>query len=227
VGAASNIYNLAIDALHPETLYVCDYKQPYVYTTVDRGTHWSRIAIGQEQQPITAIATNAGKTAVSIVYASSKAGRQGLLWRSTDTGASWQTVTLSNPLPVISDIVVSPADAHLLYAITTEGVYRVRIDGTSGQAQLLAQIGDGMKGAIDPRSPAVIAVGTAAGSVYVIQDRDDGPRFTLVASNIDLHQAAWVPWLLASDRTPYFFYVATDKGVFGWQPSGQIARWFR
>jgi energy-coupling factor transporter ATP-binding protein EcfA2 len=223
VSGASGVTYLAVDPLAPGTLYVSDAEHPYIYKSIDNGTSWVTITVALDGQAISALTTGVMDKAISVLYAG---GEDGYLWRSMDQGASWQSDLLESPLQqYVVDIVVNPADANVLYALTTDGLYRIQADTVHVQAQPLVDGLEGEKVAVDPHSPGVLFVSVTSGNVYVVQDREDGARYQLIASEEEFTHSGWTPWLVASDRAPYFLYAATEKGVFGWLPSPQMAAW--
>ncbi len=222
VSDATYVNYLALDPLDPETAYICDADHPNLYKSTDGGASWAAINVAPEGEAISALSTAVVDGMRSVVYVGSSEGN---VWRSLDRGASWQGAALESPLPYVVDIVTHPADANVLYVATTQGLYRLRMQGARAQVQLLVADLDAVELAVDPRSPGVVFISTDNGNVYLVQDAEDRSRYQLIASEQEFLHASWTPWLAASNREPYFLYAATEYGVFGWLPSRQAATW--
>lgn len=219
---ATYVNHLALDPLDSETAYICDADHPYLYKSTDGGASWAAVNVASEGEAISALTAAVVDGMRSVVYVASSAGN---VWRSLDRGASWQGAALESPLPYVVDIVTHPADANALYVATIHGLYRIRMQGARAQVQVLVADLDGVGLSVDPRSPGVVFVSTDNGNVYMVQDAKDRPRYQLIASEQEFLHASWTPWLVASDREPYFLYAATEYGVFGWLPSRRAATW--
>jgi photosystem II stability/assembly factor-like uncharacterized protein len=219
---AAYVNYLALDPLDPETVYICDADHPYLYKSTDGGAGWTAINVASEGEAISALTTAIVDAMRSVLYVGSSEGN---LWRSLDRGASWQGALLESQLPYMVDMVANPADANVLYVATTNGLYRLRMQGARAQVQVLVADLDGVDLSVDPRYPGVVFVSTANGNVYMVQDAGDRSRYQLIASEQEFLHASWTPWLVASDREPYFLYAATEYGVFGWLPSRQAVTW--
>jgi photosystem II stability/assembly factor-like uncharacterized protein len=219
---ATYVNYLALDPLDPETAYICDANHPYLYKSTDGGASWAAINVASEGDAISALTTAVVDGTRSVLYVGS---RDGNLWRSLDRGAGWQGALLESQLPYVVDIVTNPADVNVLYAATTHGLYRVRMQGARAQVQVLVADLDGVDLSVDPRSSGVVFISTDNGNVYMVRDAEDRLRYQLIASEQEFLHASWTPWLVASDREPYFLYAATEYGVFGWLPSRQAATW--
>lgn len=220
---ASGVEDLVVDPLIAKTLYVCDAVHSYVYRSTDSGTSWITTTIAPDGQAITALTAGVIDEATSVLYVGSEGGR---LWHSTNQGASWQNDFPDSPPDYIIDMVMHPADANVLYALTRKGLYCIQTGVAHGQP--LVSGFEGLKLAVDPLSPDVVFVSVVGGKVFMVQAREGQPSYQQVASTKDFHGSSLMSWLLASDlaaadRAPYYLYAATEKGLFGWEPSPQIA----
>lgn len=220
---AAKVDRLAVDHQAPETVYVCDSIHPYIYRSTNGGTDWFTITVASNGSPISALATASAGEVASVVYASSESG---YIWHSVDQGASWQSSFQTSPLPYIIYMAVNPDNANVLYALTFDGLYRVQADTMHSQVQLLTEGLSGVSVTADPRSPGTVFVSTFDGNIYMVQDHGDSPRDQQIASEKDFLHSDFAEGVVASDRSPYYLYVATQKGVFGWKPSYQMKTWF-
>lgn len=119
-----DVLSLAIDVNNPETLYagVIGYG---IYKTTDDGKTWKASSNGLESSYPRTLIVDPNQS--SIVYA----GIEGKLYRSNDSGATWQPTDL---MRTVTSIVFNPAMKDVLYAGTEGGgVYKSIDNGISWQ----------------------------------------------------------------------------------------------
>ncbi|HEY0514163.1 MAG TPA: hypothetical protein VGH73_19810 [Thermoanaerobaculia bacterium] len=124
--------NLAVDPLHPSTLYVAVYGAILIKST-DGGAHWAPSAGGLIPDPVFVPRilgidpTNPNR--LLLTYG------QGL-WRSANAGASWQPANAGLPdaeSTQISAIAIAGGPAGTAFVATPDGVYRTVDAGVSWQ----------------------------------------------------------------------------------------------
>ncbi len=124
------------DPLDPQRLYVASHSNIYVST--DGGESWSDLGWNASpSSPAGMLWTmapdpfQAGHLLIGMVYGSYGLGT-GLLYSSSDYGASWQAVTMPQTLAWTTDIAFDPETPGLVYLTTGgTGVYRSIDSGTS------------------------------------------------------------------------------------------------
>ena len=79
---------------------------------------------------VTAVATH--PTAPGTIYIG---GDGGGIWRTTDGGVTWASLTDGLPVPAIQSIVIDPVNPQLIYATTIQRTYATRwLSSTNGGA---------------------------------------------------------------------------------------------
>lgn len=97
-----------------------------VYQSNDAGDTWHKVSEGHA----TAVEVSPSFARDQTVFA----GLAGGICRSTDHGASWQTVSLGSPAPIVSCMAISPSfenDATVLAGTMEDGVFASRDGGHS------------------------------------------------------------------------------------------------
>jgi photosystem II stability/assembly factor-like uncharacterized protein len=116
---------VAIDPTAPSVVYVGSAdvggNHPIVWKSTDRGVAWTALTAGLTAPSTCALAVD--PHASSTVYT---AGERTVL-KSTNGGATWASMPPELPAPVL-DLVVDPAAPQRLYAVTTDGLFRLDQD---------------------------------------------------------------------------------------------------
>jgi photosystem II stability/assembly factor-like uncharacterized protein len=202
-----------------------------IYRSENRGASWSASSQGMSNLAATSILAHGG--APSTIYTSNT-----VVLRSTDRGANWANLGSGLPGSTINALVMHPADANLLFALTNSGLYRVnlsagttwsKVAGLPGSAALspvhpLDRI-DELSALMpdEPLAPQPAAVPNAALNSLVFAPSNAGTAY-LGGSGTGVYRssdgaATWNPaglsgqtiWSLAVDPTnPYLVYAAAD-----------------
>jgi photosystem II stability/assembly factor-like uncharacterized protein len=160
--------SVAIDFARPSRLYAgvdATGSMPGLFRTLDGGDNWSPATSGVIGQRIWAIAVDPTDGAV---YAG---GYSGLVFRSTDAGASFAQVASLGA--TVASLAVDPVTRHV-YAGTTGGVYRSMNLGSSftkltGYNQLALSL------LVDPNNHGFLYVGSDGDRVWRCSFRADAP----------------------------------------------------
>ena len=88
-----------------------------VWVTSDGGVTWSRSGEELRGQRIATIAASA---IAGVVWAATQEGR---IFRSSDSGFSWEERTADFPASSVNGLTFDPFDPRKLYANTSGGVY--------------------------------------------------------------------------------------------------------
>ena len=216
--------SVALNPVHPDTVYAGDFSTTHVYLSTDRGATWTlRGTIGGS---ICAFSVRPDST--NILYAGAGSGR---IAKSTDYGTTWRIVKPAGS-EEIPKIVVSR-----LYPMTalgsayegpdsTEGVWKTTDGGehwslTSLQARSIWSLD------IDPANPSIAYAGTfSENAATVFVTSDGGTSWASVNAGIAASSDSWnikvhpldgsAVWL-AEDGTHagIYQYVATRTIVRG------------
>ncbi|MCX6085050.1 MAG: stalk domain-containing protein, partial [Caldiserica bacterium] len=208
---------LAVDPLHPETVYAGDsgmMTEGRVLKSADGGAIWTSAASGISGHDIAALAIDPGKP--STVYAVVKDS----LYVSGDAGSSW-TKTIgrmevnSSEVDVLTVVVTSDA----VYAGTTAGVWKSSNGGVSwSQGTGLNSTGIlryffGIAAlSVDPVKPSVLYAGDSGlfTSGGVSMSTDSGGVWTQVGGAL----TADVSCLAVDSLELHTVYAGTDTGLF-------------
>lgn len=149
----SQITALAINPQNPSMLYAGTYGNG-VFKSTDGGMHWGEASSGISSQLIQALAINPQNP--SILYAGTVYYSYGMssggVYKSTDSGASWRSVSTGISKPFITALAIDPITPTTLYAGTDQGMLFKSSDGGIGWSDA----GQGSLVAIDPENPAIL-----------------------------------------------------------------------
>jgi photosystem II stability/assembly factor-like uncharacterized protein len=114
-------YGLAADPGMPSTIYAVAFS---LYRSRDGGSNWDKInfAPGVEQWGASAILVVPAPDPV-IYVAADALPNEYAIFKSTDHGATWSATSQAPPTQVFS-LIVDPSDPAVLYAGTTQGVFK-------------------------------------------------------------------------------------------------------
>jgi len=198
--------NLAIDPIHPETLFVAVYG-PVLIKSTDGGAHWTPSAGGLIPDPVFVpriVAVSPGASLLLLSYG------QGL-WRSTDAGVSWQPANAGLPggaNNIVEGIAISSSAALV---VTPGGVYRSADAGRSW-----APVGDELPTApsgalaVSPTDPRIVYASFPGEGLY--RSRDGGISWSQVSGPENAY-----PGLTVSAQSPRTLYAISDgRPVRSW-----------
>lgn len=228
---AEGVTSLAVNPSNPDVLYAGT--TAGVYKSTDGGESWFLSSQGMPESLVQALAiapSDPDTLYASIGVLPTVAG----VFRSTDGGETWTPASrgLPDPPPFcgcgsllpISALAVDPANAQVVYAGTSEGVYKTRDGGRrwfpSSQGMGGAAV---ISLAIDPTFPTRIYAATG-GTLFGSTNR--GASWTaLGGSELRIQEVVVHP------RSPRTLYAATLRGVvkstdrgLHWRPVGQLPR---
>lgn len=144
-----------------------------LYRSTNRGKRWSLTSLES-----TAIASVVfGPADRSLVYAAGTG-----IYRSADSGQTWNKIKDDLPAVNINRLLVDPTDSSTLYANTTDGVFRSENSGRHWE-----RIEGGLNScstilAVDPRDPSIIYAGGCDNKpqVFVVGINSQGSAFNYV-----------------------------------------------
>jgi photosystem II stability/assembly factor-like uncharacterized protein len=168
-------YVLAIDPLHPDTLYAGTggFFGGNLYKTTDGGKQWQAIGDGTYiLNGVAAIAIDPKNT--RIVYVGT--AQNGALLKSIDGGKNWKQLNFPD-VGIVHDLLVHPLNSDIVYAGTWyHGFYFSRNAGTSWQ-----RANAGL-----PDTNSVRKIVTAKTKVYIAaNDRKKGASYESFQNNIN------------------------------------------
>ncbi len=112
---------LAADPGSPSTIYAVAFS---LYRSQDGGTNWNKVNFAPSGEQWGATAILVVPPPDSAIYVAADAlPDQYAIFKSTDHGATWSATSQAPPTEVFS-LTVDPADTAVLYAGTTQGVFR-------------------------------------------------------------------------------------------------------
>jgi photosystem II stability/assembly factor-like uncharacterized protein len=148
---------LAIDPLDSEILYAGGLG---VLKSVDGGITWRRM--GLTRGPVLALAVDPQEP--KVVYAGTDAG----LFKSTDAGASWQSLQGALEGVRVETLALDPEHQQTLYAGTDRGVYWSTDGGSRCRRFTRLPLRTYGALAVD-RSAGVLHAGADGGGIYELQ----------------------------------------------------------
>lgn len=203
------VHSLAIAPSNPRTLYAGSRRffdfgmwwGELFYKTTDGGMTWrtasSGLGVANLGQTIDAVAVD--RRDPRVVYAG------GLhLWRSTNAGSSWTSLSSSATAPTsVVAIALDPDDSATVFCVGKDAVFTTTDGGSSWRK--FAPPSGAATVAVDRMDPAKIYVGGYGG---VSMSADGGTSWTLINAGLVVpHVTA-----LVIDRTGDVLHAATDGG---------------
>lgn len=178
----TELVSLAIDPSAPNTLYLgvspcCSGGGSHIYKTTDGAGNWALIPTAEAVYPASIVVDPLNHSTIYVADATS----QGALYKSTNSGASFDKFTLAPNSPV-RWVAVSPHTAGLVYATVDQGVFR-STDGGTNWTQQPNRFG---KIYFDPVSPATLYLlaGGFSNSDF-LKSTDNGQTWTLMNKGLN------------------------------------------
>ena len=214
---------LAIDPSSPSTLYAGTGEG--VYKSTDGGTTWTQWSSGLAGLLVTAIVVDPRSSAT--LYAGTNGGG---VFKSVDGAKSWKLASGPNfrvrgsygipsrsmnslASPIVLTLAIEPAQTGVLYAGTTEGLFKTSDGGTTWtdvsrglRSTFVLALAIARGAGAD--APSVIYAGTAIGVVKTV---DGGASWTPVSSGMT---NAFVTSLALDPAQSGVLYAGTDAGIF-------------
>lgn len=130
----TDLLSLAIDPVTPTTLYLgvnfCCGNGSHIYKTTDAADHWGFAGGAPPFSPASLAVDPLNHT---TLYAADGTNTGGI-FKSTDSGATWQGAGLAQTGPFGRSVSVSPLTAGLVYADTGQGLFKSVDGGTNWTA---------------------------------------------------------------------------------------------
>ena len=155
--------SLAYDALNPDHILLGT-STGQMFSSIDGGRTWSRLGrLGGDEYVLDHISIDPKDSNRIYVSAWSSSGQQiGEVFRSTDGGASWQTLSAMHGKSIRA-MAMFKGDSSVLVAGALDGVYRSQ-DGGDTWERLSPANSDDIKNiesiAVDPKDPNTVYAGT-------------------------------------------------------------------
>lgn len=173
----ADLASLAIVPSSPNTLYLgvtpCCSPGTHIYKTTDGADNWALIPNAPPASPVSIVVDPLNN---STLYAGDATFPNGAVYKSTNSGTSWDKLSLAVTSPV-RWVAVSPLTAGLVYATADQGLFR-STDGGANWTQVPSRMG---KIYFDPVSPSTLYLLPANfASTNVFKSTDNGQTWTAV-----------------------------------------------
>jgi hypothetical protein len=191
--ADSNLLSLAIDPVTPTTLYAGVLGGP-VYKTADGADSWTAISDPPFLSPVEFAVDPLNHATVYAAQASSPGGVTSGIFRSTTSGATWQSVGFSQTGPHARWVSVSPLMSGLLYTQTDSGIFK-STDGGDNWSPVQSLSGVSGKIVFDPVNSSTLYF-LAAGFVSfdpnrgVLKSTDNGQTWIPISNGFNVPAAS-------------------------------------
>lgn len=165
------IAHLSINQVNPSVLYAVIFGLGGIgngaYKSTDGGVNWSLANSGLPQinnsLQLSPVAIDPVTPATLYVEAYYTSGGSGTIFKSTDSGNTWQAVSTNLTFNYVSKIVVDQATPSTLYACSTDGLFK-SIDGGINWNKVNFQNNLTVYSlTIDPVTPTTLYAGTNGG----------------------------------------------------------------
>lgn len=210
------IARIRVNPNNPDIVYVAvlgdvfkDTKERGIYKSIDGGKTWKQVLFVNERAGVVDLIIDPNNS--RILYAStwrvhrnpyelSSGGEGSALWKSKDSGETWENISKANGLPKgiwgISGITVSPVNSNLLYAIIENadgGVFKSTDGGknwqlTNKDRNLRQRAWYYSRIFADPKSEDVVYVV----NVSYHKSKDGGKTFSSNYTNHGDHHDLWI-----------------------------------
>ena len=181
------ITTIAVAPSNPNVIYIGT-DDSNVWVTRDRGMTYTRIDAGLPDIWVTRVAVDPANDAIAYVTLSGFSIDHPLthVFRTTDHGATWTSISSDLPDAPVSDIVIDPSQTSTLYVGTDVGVFVSHDTGATW-----APLGTGMPdGAVVsnlkllPGSPPTLLAATYGRSIFSIEV-PSAPAVTVIDAHFD------------------------------------------
>lgn len=206
------IVSLAIDPLTPTTVYAGTAGSG-VFKSTNDGASWATSSTALSGRRVSRLIVD--PVTPTTLYALSPSGllffATTSVFKTTDGGASWNTINTGLPAASIDGLAIDPATPTTVYAGTaSSGVFKTTNGGGSWSATNAGLTNLTVPAlVVDPAMPAIVYAGTASGGVF--RSSDGGSSWS--AANTGLTNLN-VRTLSIDPLNPAILYVSTPGGVF-------------
>jgi hypothetical protein len=215
------IKQLVLDPLAPATVYAATYGGVFRMQTPD--AIWEPAGLGDQGVWALAIDPSLPSTLYAGTYPHS-GGDYGFIFKSTDSGASWQEVDailLDRPI----SLAVDPRDASVVYAGTKSGSVLRSTDAGAGWTVVDQRPGPVYQVVADPVRPGVAYMGWQTTIAYdgsigfggLRRTSDGGATWSDVAGLPDRHAGGF----LIDPDAPDVFYFRANGSLYRSRDAGQ------
>jgi len=206
----TDLMSLAIDPVTPDTLYLgvsyCCGTGSHLLKTTDGAGTWGFLGAPPPLVPLSLAIDPLNHTTIYAADSSNTGG----IYKSTDSGATWQGAGLDQTGPFARSVVVSPLTAGLVYADTGNGLFK-SVNGGSNWTAIPNRIG---KIVFDPVSPSTVYLlaPNFSNSPGLFKSTDNGQ--TWIAKNQGLNSPQAVA-LVIDPFKPSTLYLASPTPFSG------------
>ena len=178
----TELISLAIVPSAPNTLYLgvspcCSGGGSRIYKTTDGADNWALIPNALPVSPVSIVVDPLNHSTIYVADATS----QGALYKSTNSGASFDKFTLAPNSPV-RWVAVSPHTAGLVYATLDQGLFR-STDGGANWTQLPSRFGKIYFDPVSPTTVYLLAGGFTNSPLF--KSTDNGQTWTLMSKGLN------------------------------------------
>jgi PKD repeat protein/photosystem II stability/assembly factor-like uncharacterized protein len=206
---------ITLDPNDPNTIYIGS-PSGGLWKTTDEGSSWAPLTDNQPVLGVSAIAIDPGNTDIIYIGTGDKdAGDNysvGIL-KSTDGGTTWNTTGLDwdiNQNRTIAKLLINPVNPNILFAGTTDGVYRTNDGGDTWTKQMSGDIDD-ME--FKPGDPTTVYAITRK----FFKSDDGGDNFTETSG---LPTGGRTQIAVSNDNPDYVYFFASSTGIYRSEDSG-------
>ena len=208
--ASEGPYAIAADPKTPSRVLLANAGN--LYQSMDSGGSWAQIPTPNTFVKLVAIDPVSPAT---IYIACSSFATDGMIFKSTDAGATWNAA--SNGLATTADrspnvLIIDPKTPSNVYLATNAGIYKTTDGGTSWQRS--GNLGDVFALAIDPQNPSNLF----ASAPNIFRTTNGGATWTSVYQFI-------ATALLVDPVTPQEVYGSIGTQFFRSDNGGQSGSW--
>ncbi len=191
--ANTDLRSLAIDPVTPTTLYAGVLGGP-VYKTDDGADNWTPISDPPFLSPVEFAVDPLNHTTVYAAQAFGPGGVTTGIFRSTTSGATWQSVGLNQTGPGARWVSVSPLTSGLLYTQTDSGIFK-STDGGDNWSPVQSLAGVSGKIVFDPVNSSTLYFLAASFVSFdanrgVLKSTDNGQTWIPISNGFNLPAAS-------------------------------------
>ncbi|KKU76274.1 MAG: hypothetical protein UY03_C0040G0002 [Parcubacteria group bacterium GW2011_GWA2_47_64] len=211
-GYSSSFSFIAFDPNNPNVVYANNYR------STNKGSTWGTISKS-------VIAMYSGTQ--TSVYAYSTTGGITTVSRSDDTGTTWSSPYGTFNAGTVYELSIDPTNKNILYAATSQGVYKYNGSSWSQKVNGLTVDGKGSietrRIAIDPNNPSVIYAAKYAylygPSNGVFRSIDGGETWSSIIGNLGPEFTAMS---LSVNPNSSYVYLGSASGTWRLPPPGTV-----